>query len=57
MRGRGLYLDNLGRLQAHEVIPRRSGMAALVKIGLYAALKGREDVGSRIWACKTPWKL
>ena len=56
-RGRELYLEDLDRLQALGVFPRRSGRAALVKIGLYAAVKGGEGVGSSIWARMTPWKL
>lgn len=57
MRGRGLYLDDLGRHQVLGLFLHQSGMAALVMIGLYAAVKGREGVGSRIWTCKASCKL
>ena len=48
MRGRGLYLDGPGRLQALGVFPCRSDMAALVMIGSYDAVKDGGDVGSSI---------
>ena len=57
MRGRGLYLGGLGRLQVLEVVLCRVDTAALGVTGLYDAVKGRRDVISSIWVWEIPWKL
>lgn len=53
MRGRGLYLDDLGQLRVLVVFHCLSGLAALVVIGPYAALKGREGVCSSVCGGKS----
>ena len=57
MRGIGLYLGGLGRLQALGVVLCRVDTAALGVTGLYDPTKGRGDAISSIWVWEIPWKL